>query len=456
MVELSLNEVPLDGGLGQVWTPREVAEVMVDSVSKFLGPDSRILDPAFGPGTFFVASIKKELKFQRFDCYEIDPRLFEATRHLMADPRLEILNMDFLDSKSLEGGYDVAILNPPYIRHEQISSACKAKLDLMLKNLGAARFTRRMNYFGYFLIKTASLLRDGGVMCAIIYDSLASTQYGRQIENFLKSNGEILSREVIPTPFKRAIIDAEILIWKKMVRSGAQVPTHVPRDETKPRDGYCRISDLAACRRGTSFVKRDFFVCSQPDESVGHRPLLTKQPLSRGLLVVANTYGALETDDPFRDEQTLLQLRKRHAPSRLDTVRALPRPVVGEIVFNYYLRKSPRHLLNPAKIPCSDNFYCINPIDADSTVLHWVVANSRQAVSQLIASSRSQGSGLRKLQLFEYQQCLIPDYRLFGERLRAEILEIGALAIVESWSAEQLCSEASLALTNAGFVDENS
>jgi hypothetical protein len=87
-------------------------------------------------------------------------------------------------------------------------------------------------------------------------------------------------------------------------------------------------------------------------------------------------------------------------------------------------------------------------------LVHWVVANSDQNIKNLLTASRMQGSGLRKLQLFEYVNSYFPDYRKFiSEDIRI-IHEIGYTAIAESWPLEQLKENATKQLRRIGIHDE--
>jgi adenine-specific DNA-methyltransferase len=211
------DHIDLDASLGQVWTPANIAEEMMKKLGEFTDESSRILDPAGGPGTFLLAAQKSSIKFGSFDVFEIDPRLTKYIHENFNSPDLKIFIQDFLTYEHMEPNYDVAVLNPPYIRHELVDEEQKRLVSEIIMSRTSRQFTKRTNYFGYFLVLTASLLKPGGVMCAIVYDSLKATRYGQEILDYLLTSGSFISRQVISAPFENRMIDAEILLWKKNV-----------------------------------------------------------------------------------------------------------------------------------------------------------------------------------------------------------------------------------------------
>src|SRR5699024_7423879 len=72
------------------------------------------------------------------------------------------------------------------------------------------------------------------------------------------------------------------------------------------------------------------------------------------------------------------------------------------IIFNYYVRSNPRHLLNKNNLPVADNFYGISPNDFPIKMA-WLLLNTDIYLNCILSNSRSQGNGLRKLQLYEYR-----------------------------------------------------
>jgi hypothetical protein len=444
----------LDASLGQVWTPASIAEDMMKKLGEFTDKSSRILDPAGGPGTFLLAAQKSSIEFGSFDVFEVDPRLTKYIHENFNSPNLKIFIQDFLTYEHMEPNYDVAVLNPPYIRHELVDEEQKRLVGEIILSRTSRQFTKRTNYFGYFLVLTASLLKPGGVMCAIVYDSLKATRYGQEILDYLLTSGSFISRQVISAPFKNRMIDSEVLLWKKNVSQEVEPLELLFENNISAPRGYCLLSDLANVKRGTSFLKREYFVNKSPENDSKLIEMVTKQPMTSGLLVKSNTYGLFKSDKPAEDIEKLEQLKKLYKDPKLQELSALPTPIYGDILFNYYIRENTRHLLNEKNFPASDNFYCVTPKNRDMRLVHWVLANSDQNVKNLLRASRMQGSGLRKLQLFEYVNSYFPDYRRFKSEDIRIIYEIGYTAIAENWPLQQLKENATKQLHRTGIHDE--
>ena len=448
------DDIDLDASLGQVWTPASIAEEMMKELSEYTNENARILDPAGGPGTFLLAAQRSSVKFHSFDVFEVDPRLTHYIRQNFKSPDFKVFSQDFLLYEHMEPNYDVAVLNPPYIRHELITEEQKRLVANNILTRTSRSFTKRTNYFGYFLVLTASLLKPGGVMCAIVYDSLKATIYGREILDYLLTTGSFISRKVISAPFENRMIDAEILLWQKNVSHVVEPLELLFENNIDIPNGYCLLSELAIVKRGTSFLKREYFVGKKDEADSDFIEMVTKQPMTSGLLVVANTHGLFKSDKPAEDMRKLEQIRKIYKDPKLQELSALPTPIYGDILFNYYIRENARHLLNEKNFPASDNFYCVTPKNKNMRVIHWVLANSAQNIKNLLVASRMQGSGLRKLQLFEYTNSHFPDYRKFKPEDLHVIHEIGVTAISESWPLEKLKENATSQLHRIGISDE--
>ena len=90
-----------------------------------------------------------------------------------------------------------------------------------------------------------------------------------------------------------------------------------------------------------------------------------------------------------------------------------PEPPQAPILFNYYFRARPKHFLSPLSIPYADNYYGVAPENGMSPIAVFALLNSTAVCLELEANSRTQGSGLHKLQLFEYRQAYVPARKMF-------------------------------------------
>ena len=107
----------------------------------------------------------------------------------------------------------------------------------------------------------------------------------------------------------------------------------------------------------------------------------------------------------------------------------------GNFVFNYYLRSNIDFIYNPKMEYASDNFYILNILDDPKLLL--AVLNSSFSRLSILRHSRSQGHGLRKIQLYEFKKVSIPNYKYFSPKAVSE-LEIlgGKLQSVQRYSDE--------------------
>lgn len=203
----------------------------------------RILDPACGSGSFLLRAFDHVLRLRnpsagatqkRFDPenegklvglrtsvlqsnlfgVDLDPRAVEIaqlnlmiraaeSRHrlptlernvrvgnsVIADPTVDPRAVDWTKAfpePASEGGFDVVVTNPPYVR---------------IQNLGAAevdyfgnRFKADWNYDIYtiFVQQAWELLREGGVAGFILPNKFLNANYGRTLRSFLADRGAIL------------------------------------------------------------------------------------------------------------------------------------------------------------------------------------------------------------------------------------------------------------------------
>lgn len=443
------DNIPLDESKGQVWTPDHIGKQMVDLVSGYFDRAISILDPASGPGTFMALVNESQIMVDSFTSIEVDPLLHRIAGRSAKECRFltSLMNADFLTENLTLPLFDAVILNPPYIRHEKINPDVKHRLATQFSSKTNLKLSQQTNLYGYFLLQSLEFLKPGGVMCAIIYDSLCATRYGNLLENALSQLGEFVFRKKVNSPFHNRLIDAEIIVMTKREEPyfGNFRPTNAVA--TLP-NGFCNLSALARVARGTSFVKRSYYVFDQQSDFMALSPFITKQKPGENLSAKANSYAILRTGTKEVDLQLAVvlnsQLKQDEAIKRLK----LPVAVSGGILFNYYLRTNVRHLINELRIPASDNFYCINPLDPRDLQVHWFLANSKQYLKLLMKASRPQGSGLRKLQLYEYCSVPFPNYKSFCVADYTSLSLEASKAIFENWTIEQVREVSSEILGN--------
>ncbi|CAN0043992.1 unnamed protein product, partial [Chrysoparadoxa australica] len=269
-----------DKDLGQVWTPEDVAEKMAEISSKYIkNKVSTFLDPALGEGILLEKSIEKGLVDSSTNviCYEIDNEILLKALVLKTkyDLTAEFINEDYLSS-TVHNKVDFAIMNPPYIRQEKIDSSDKSKyLGAISRHLNFD-VPAKSNLYIYFLFKALYELKSNGVLCALLYDSIDQSRYGKESLIELNKHAKIVESYNIKAPFKDAIVDASILVLVK--REKKLSTTKGLSDEKPTKNGFIQLSDLAKISRGTTLHNSKVFIAETGEPVFDQaRPIIKKQ-----------------------------------------------------------------------------------------------------------------------------------------------------------------------------------
>lgn len=125
-----------------------------------------------------------------------------------------------------------------------------------------------------------------------------------------------------------------------------------------------------------------------------------------------------------KDNISILTWRKE----RPDTWAVHHNAQWAPLLFNYYLRKRPRHIFNPNRI-YSDNFYGLTPLSNIPTQAWLAALNSTVSSIGILEQARNQGAGLAKLQLFEYRAASIIDLTIWPQKDIEKLTFLGQLLI---------------------------
>ncbi len=203
-----------NGGMahGVVYTPPAVAGPMVRLVLEPLlhGRSAaqllalRICDPAIGEGAFLVevidviaralvaaspelalAEARRQVAHHCIIGVDIDRRAVEAARLATGAPASALRVSDALaldwavefPDVFAQGGFDVVVANPPYVRQERLVE--KTLLQRFASYDGVA------DLYVYFIELAQRLLRPGGRYCMIVPNKWLTTAYGRRLRELL-------------------------------------------------------------------------------------------------------------------------------------------------------------------------------------------------------------------------------------------------------------------------------
>ena len=432
--------------LGQIYTRRIVADFMVGLLDLRAG--SQVLDPCFGHGVF-VDSLLQNTSFQ-VTGVEIDRSSFESYSN--PDPkRCTLLNGDFFD---IDERYDGIIMNPPYVRQEEIGQLApmgisKPKLQ---SACGLMPISSKANLYMYFVLRAVLLLKPSGQLVAIFPNSWQNTPVGKQfadnichyasISRFIQVNGEAFEG--------KPMVDVCIL---KIIRGGHGGTTYQEltvnsNDITilgssmkvgTPTRGLIRLETVANVRRGITTGCNNIFI-NPPLISRKHQVGILSSPKNvRGY----STRGCRQDlllqlgpdDQPDDEESTYINncrnvIRRQGSPlallTRINSGKkwyTLTIPEKAQVVFAYIVRNDMKFILNDGACNVRDNFYMITWQNEPHLLM--ALLNNYHVYCQLEKNGKSYGKGLLKLQAYDIANIMVPPPSTIDESDRNALVSIG-------------------------------
>lgn len=460
--ETKTNKPKQDENLGQVFTSAILAKFMIGLLKESLKPYSSILDPCIGPNTFFKA-MNEDFSNCNLKGIEIDISLItEEIKKFYESPNRTLIKGSFFDFPITEK-FDQIVQNPPYVRQELLIEGANSK-DSIRYNVSSLLSTipSQSNLYIYFLLKSILHLKEGGVMVAVIYDSWLYSSFGKFLkESFLK-----LGRLESIYHFKKSAFDN--------VEVGATVIKFVKDNNHKKFISYIPLNDLNDLRTynglNANCIKlkqQELLTYSFNNQSqINYKSSLFKelktivsQPIQRGTSAVVNSHfifsknelpelkpiiknvsriktytvkeenayilavnGSISNEtkqylESVKNEILKTPTQKFIAVKRdIETKRdwyKINLKATGNFIFNYYLRNNIDFIYNPNKFLSSDNFYILNI--KNNELANFTILNSSFTRLNTLSNSRSQGNGLRKIQLYEFKEVKVIDVNKLSE-----------------------------------------
>ncbi len=451
-----------DENLGQVFTSPILARFMIDLLKNSLKNNSSILDPCIGPNTFFKA-MTEDFSNCHLKGVEIDINIItEEINKFYESPNRTLIKGSFFDLPVSEK-FDLIVQNPPYVRQELLSVGANSKESIRY-NMSTLLSTipSQSNLYIYFLLKSVLHLKEYGVMVAVIYDSWLYSSFGKFLkESFLKL-GHIESIY----HFKKSAFDN--------VEIGATVIKFVKDKSHKKSISYYPLNDLNDLRTYNGLnanclklKQQELLTYSFNNQSIiNYKSNLFKelktivsQPIQRGTSAVVNGYfifsknelpelkpiikdvSQIKTYTANQENAYILAVNgsiSNETKQYLESVKneilkapaqkfiAVKRDIEtkkdwykinlkakGNFIFNYYLRKNIDFIYNPNNFLASDNFYIINI--KNNELANFSILNSSFTRLSTLSNSRSQGNGLRKIQLYEFKEVMVIDINKLSE-----------------------------------------
>lgn len=451
-----------DENLGQVFTSAILAKFMIGLLRETLKQNSSILDPCIGPNTFFKA-MSENFSNCNLKGIEIDINLItEEIKKFYQSPNRTLINGSFFDLPFGEK-FDLIIQNPPYVRQELLADGANSKENIRY-NVSSILSTipSQSNLYIYFLLKSILHLKDGGVMVAVIYDSWLYSSFGKFLkESFLK-----LGHLDSIYHFKKSAFDD--------VEIGATVIKFIKDKNHKKSISYYPLNDLNDLRTYNGLnvnclklKQQELLTYSFNNHSIinfksslfKELKTIVSQPIQRGTSAVVNSHfifsknelpelkpivkdvsqiktytvnqenayilavnGSISNETKQYLESVKNEILKAPAQKFIAVKRDIETKsdwykinlkATGNFIFNYYLRNNIDFIYNPNKFLSSDNFYILNI--KNNELANFSILNSSFTRLNTLSNSRSQGNGLRKIQLYEFKEVKVIDINKLSE-----------------------------------------
>lgn len=150
------------------------------SVSKKI---HHILEPSCGSGEFITA-MAAEYPDAHITGVEFHPMIYESvSKKFASNKSVTIRHADFLSDAAAAGAHpDLIIGNPPYfvMKKDNVPKAYYPYFD------------GRPNIFALFIIKSAEMLQEGGILCFVLPSSFMNSSYYDKTRKYLVSHFTIL------------------------------------------------------------------------------------------------------------------------------------------------------------------------------------------------------------------------------------------------------------------------
>lgn len=431
--------------LGQVYTKDIVADFMVSLLD--LSKSSVIIDPCFGQGVFIRSLIKAN--YTNLIGIEIDPETFYKT-NTSDYHHCALLNMDFFQFDP-QGHVDGFILNPPYVRQEEIDEmdilgVSKASIT---KKIGDFQVYSKANLYLYFIARCVNLLRTGGQFVAIFPNAWLNTLDGKGFYSQLLQKGTVNNLiQVNGFPFEgNPIVDVMIVKFTKGVNGTTKEETLlVNNDNLQIEEGFKKmkfefrgcipLSTIANIRRGVTTGYNKVFI-NPPLESDNIKVDILSSPKDvRGYstksarfdkLLSISVNSSLSHDVQEYIRGTELSILQEGRPKTLvnlirkgKTWYTISLPKISNIIFPYIIRDRVRFILNDAQVVVRDNFYTIS--SEYNPYLIMALLNNLFVFSQLELCGKFYGNGLLKIQKYDVDNIIVPNPSAINDEDQKELI----------------------------------
>jgi len=152
----------------------------------------------------------------RSDFADIKSNYSYSGYFLNANKEFEVKKLDNGLKKVELPQFDACVGNPPYIRQELIQNKEEWN-NLVRTEQGIKKLNQQSDFYVYYLMHTASFLKEGGRFGYVISSSWLDVNFGKDLQKFLLDNFKIVAiiDNQVTRSFETASINSVILILEK-------------------------------------------------------------------------------------------------------------------------------------------------------------------------------------------------------------------------------------------------
>lgn len=216
---------------GAVYTPTEVATAIVEHCSSLLSVGYlNVLEPSVGDGAFLSGLTGIENSSIKVTAIDIDEEVILELKHRYHNKTdsLSFVAGDFveyaserLDQVPSDERFNLIVGNPPFIRRHNFSDRLRKSIDRFAYAYDYP-LSRLKNTWPAFLVASAKLVSDDGVVALVLPYELLTVDYGQKVLNYIQGDFERVDIIVsTQKAFPEIDQDAILLIAQKKSEVGS-------------------------------------------------------------------------------------------------------------------------------------------------------------------------------------------------------------------------------------------
>ncbi len=448
---------------GQFFTPSWAADLMGKWILR--GEPTTVLDPGVGSGALLLRLAQhdrqRRVRLHGIDSDELATRIARANFELRGF-RASLTKADFLTDDLQSRAPDGVICNPPYGRHQDMSSPRKESVLASLRRSTGVDFNGRTGPAAFFLARALHVSSPNARLAFITPSGWLDANYGVAIKSYLLDHAYVESIVLLADDhlfFDGVLTTSSVTLIRKgtappghettLIRLGRKLPpvgqviaavhgrgpletVHLTvgrdwrmhsRDTSAPN---APLSDFASVRRGIATGNNAFFALTEEDRKAhGLRqasylvPCITSPKLFPSDLITHWTLKKLpdntkrwllrcedpraESSDSPLGRYLRWGVREMEADnSYLARSRslwyALDRRGPCPILFPCFQRGAPRFVRNRTSALPLNNWLIIEPRKGVNADLLYELLSSKDVTARLLQRRRVYGGGLWKLE----------------------------------------------------------